>query len=501
MPSPKATKPAAKAAAAKSAAKKSPAVDPAIAAGLKKNDHVFLVDGSGYIFRAYHAIRFAPHTPDGVHVNAVYGFCAMLWKLLAEIKDPRPTHLAVIFDKSEKTFRTEMYKEYKAHRPAAAGRPDPAISADPRSGARLRYPLPRTGRLRGRRPDRDLCAAGLRGRRDHHHRVVRQGPHAARERVRDHVRHDEGRPHWRAGGDREIRRAALEGDRGAGADRRLQRQRSRRAGHRAEDRRRADRHLRRPRNGVGARERDQAGQAPPIPDRQRRIGPHFKEARHARPERAARSADRRPRRPRAGLSEPRFRSCSGWASRRWRSASPTRPERKPPRPRRPRPKTRPLLPRRRSRRPPNPAFPSAAPAICSPRQRPSRRPAATMSSSRRWRWRSSAPRNCAARASMPRSISASTRSKRCKSGSTALTTPARLPSRPSSTASIRCRRACAALRWRSRRMKLVTSRSATGRLKKAKPATACSPPNCAKARSRNATRSRRSSAFWKTSAS
>src|SRR5690348_8508891 len=111
MPSAKAKKPAAKAAT-------KPAAAPALAAGLKKSDHVFLVDGSGYIFRAYHAIRFAPHTPEGVHVNAVYGFCAMLWKLLDEMKpEERPTHLAVIFDKSEKTFRTEMYKEYKAHRP------------------------------------------------------------------------------------------------------------------------------------------------------------------------------------------------------------------------------------------------------------------------------------------------------------------------------------------------------------------------------------------------
>jgi len=85
---------------------------------VKKGDHVFLVDGSGYIFRAYHAIRFEPRTPEGVHVNAVYGFCAMLWKLLKEMKpDEKPTHLAVVFDKSEKTFRTEMYKEYKAHRP------------------------------------------------------------------------------------------------------------------------------------------------------------------------------------------------------------------------------------------------------------------------------------------------------------------------------------------------------------------------------------------------
>src|SRR4029077_13269709 len=85
---------------------------------VKKGDHVFLVDGSGYIFRAYHAIRFEPRTPDGTHVNAVYGFCNMLWKLIKEMKpDERPTHLAVVFDKSEKTFRTEMYKEYKAHRP------------------------------------------------------------------------------------------------------------------------------------------------------------------------------------------------------------------------------------------------------------------------------------------------------------------------------------------------------------------------------------------------
>src|SRR5690349_10153654 len=96
---------------------KSAAAPPA-ARPLKQGDHLFLVDGSGYIFRAYHAIRFEPRTPDGTHVNAVYGFCAMLWKLLKEMKpDERPTHLAVVFDKSEKTFRTEMYKEYKAHRP------------------------------------------------------------------------------------------------------------------------------------------------------------------------------------------------------------------------------------------------------------------------------------------------------------------------------------------------------------------------------------------------
>ena len=122
MPTPvKAKTPAAKAAKTTAPAAKSAtpaATGKSIAAGLKAGDHVFLVDGSGYIFRAYHAIRFQPTTADGVHVNAVYGFCNMLWKLLNEMKpEERPTHLAVVFDKSEKTFRTEMYKDYKAHRP------------------------------------------------------------------------------------------------------------------------------------------------------------------------------------------------------------------------------------------------------------------------------------------------------------------------------------------------------------------------------------------------
>ncbi len=86
---------------------------------LKKGDHLFLVDGSGYIFRAYHALPPLTRKSDGLQVNAVLGFCNMLWKLLAEMKDDKPTHLAVVFDKSEKTFRTDFYPEYKAHRPDA----------------------------------------------------------------------------------------------------------------------------------------------------------------------------------------------------------------------------------------------------------------------------------------------------------------------------------------------------------------------------------------------
>src|SRR3954466_8097388 len=87
---------------------------------VRKGDHVFLVDGSSYIFRAYHALPPLSRKSDGLQVNAVLGFCNMLWKLLRDMKpEERPTHLAVIFDKSEKTFRNTLYADYKAHRPDA----------------------------------------------------------------------------------------------------------------------------------------------------------------------------------------------------------------------------------------------------------------------------------------------------------------------------------------------------------------------------------------------
>jgi DNA polymerase-1 len=96
----------------------------------KKGDHVFLVDGSGYIFRAYHALPPINRKSDGLQLNAVFGFCNMLWKLLRDMKaDEKPTHLAVVFDLSERTFRTEMYPEYKAHRP------------DPPDDLRPQFPL------------------------------------------------------------------------------------------------------------------------------------------------------------------------------------------------------------------------------------------------------------------------------------------------------------------------------------------------------------------------
>lgn len=80
-------------------------------------NHLYLVDGSGYIFRAYH--RLPPLTnPEGTPVGAVYGYAAMLWKLVDELnKADGPTHMAVILDKSSKTFRNDLYDQYKAHRP------------------------------------------------------------------------------------------------------------------------------------------------------------------------------------------------------------------------------------------------------------------------------------------------------------------------------------------------------------------------------------------------
>jgi DNA polymerase-1 len=102
---------------------------PVAVKALKKGDHVFLVDGSSYIFRAYHALPPLNRKSDGLQVNAVLGFCNMLWKLLRDMpQDNRPTHLAIVFDKSEITFRNKLYPDYKAHRPPA---PDDLIPQFP----------------------------------------------------------------------------------------------------------------------------------------------------------------------------------------------------------------------------------------------------------------------------------------------------------------------------------------------------------------------------------
>lgn len=89
---------------------------------MKKGDHLFLIDGSGFIFRAFHALPPLTRKSDGLPVGAVSGFCNMLWKLLTDARDTSvgvtPTHLAVIFDYSAKTFRKDLYDAYKANRSA-----------------------------------------------------------------------------------------------------------------------------------------------------------------------------------------------------------------------------------------------------------------------------------------------------------------------------------------------------------------------------------------------
>ncbi len=90
---------------------------------IQKKDHFYLIDGSGYIFRAYYALPPLSRKSDGLPTGAVSGFCSMLFKLLEDSKSnqnlQKPTHFAVIFDSARKTFRNEIYSDYKANRTEA----------------------------------------------------------------------------------------------------------------------------------------------------------------------------------------------------------------------------------------------------------------------------------------------------------------------------------------------------------------------------------------------
>ncbi|MFO1140085.1 MAG: DNA polymerase I [Paracoccus sp. (in: a-proteobacteria)] len=86
--------------------------------GFGKGHHLHLIDGSAFIFRAYHALPPLTRRSDGLPIGAVAGFCNMLWKYVQEARGgDAPTHVAVIFDHSSKTFRNEIYPLYKANRP------------------------------------------------------------------------------------------------------------------------------------------------------------------------------------------------------------------------------------------------------------------------------------------------------------------------------------------------------------------------------------------------
>ena len=268
----------------------------------KKGDHVFLVDGSGYIFRAYHALPPLTRKSDGLQVNAVLGFCNMLWKLLRDMKpEDKPTHLAVVFDKSEKTFRNELYPDYKAHRP------DPPADLIPQ------FPLIREAvhafdipclEQAGFEAD-DLIAT-----------YAREASEAGATRTIVSSDKDlmqlvtDGVMLYDTMKDKKIGRAEVIEKFGVPPEKVIEVQSligdstdnvPGVPGHRRQDRGAADRRIRRSRNAAQARRRDQAGQAPADADRQCRQGAAVEEARHARRPGQARRADRRSRGARAGL--------------------------------------------------------------------------------------------------------------------------------------------------------------------------------------------------------
>ena len=113
-----------------------------------KGSHVYLIDGSGYIFRAFHALPPLTRPSDGLPVGAVHGFCAMLWKLLRETQgvggaDPHRRHLRC----RREDLPQRHLPELQGAPAAAAGRAGPAVPADPRRGEGLQRRLHRAGRL------------------------------------------------------------------------------------------------------------------------------------------------------------------------------------------------------------------------------------------------------------------------------------------------------------------------------------------------------------------
>ena len=281
-----------------------------------KGSHVYLVDGSGYIFRAFHALPPLTRPSDGLPVGAVHGFCAMLWKLLRETKaSEAPTHFAVIFDASEKTFRNEIYEDYKAHRPPPPEELVPqfplirdavkafnvacieqhGFEADDLIATYAREVVDAGGDVTIVSSDKDLM------------QLVRPGVV-----MLDAMKAKKHRPRR---GDREVRRAARQGRRRAVAGRRFDRQRARRAGHRRQDGGRADQRVRRPRRAAGARRRDQAAEAAREAHRVRRPGAHLARARSPQGRRAGNDPDRRA----SACAIPSRRRCSASCAR-WSSA-------------------------------------------------------------------------------------------------------------------------------------------------------------------------------------
>ena len=143
--------------------------------------HLHLIDGSGFIFRAYHALPPLTRKSDGLPVGAVAGFSNMVWKMLQETKGAdAPTHVAVIFDKSEVTFRNELYPEYKPNRPPAPDELVPQFRLIREATRAFNLPCIEMAGFEADDIIATYASQARRRRRAGHHRLLRQGPDAAR---------------------------------------------------------------------------------------------------------------------------------------------------------------------------------------------------------------------------------------------------------------------------------------------------------------------------------
>ena len=243
-------------------------------------DHVFLVDGSSFVFRAYfQSIRQDQkynYRSDRLPVGAVRLFATKVLQFLRDgAAGIKPTHLAIIFDKSENSFRRELYPPYKAHRPDPPRRPRAAIPADARDG-HAPSASPRSSRT-ATRPTTSSPPTRAQARARGADVLIISADKDLMQLVGPGVAMFDP-----ASGDREERRIGpaevvayfgarrRQGRRHPGARRQFDRQRARRAGHRRQDGGAADRRIRRSRHAARARRRDQAAEAPRDADQSRR---------------------------------------------------------------------------------------------------------------------------------------------------------------------------------------------------------------------------------------
>ena len=268
-------------------------------APIKAGDHLILVDGSGFIFRAFHALPPLTRKSDALPVGAVAGFCNMIWKMLQEGPSPEkgdePTHFAVIFDYSARTFRRDIYADYKAHRPEPPSDLIPQFGlirqatrafnlacleqegweADDLIATYTKQATGAGATVTIVSSDKDLM------------QIIKPGVAMVDTMKNVVIDREAVKEKFGVYPEKMIELQALVGD--------FDRQRTGCARHRPEDGGAAPRRIRRPRNAAFTGRRDQTAEAAREPDRVCGTGAHLPQARDALPRRAARRAAQRPR--------------------------------------------------------------------------------------------------------------------------------------------------------------------------------------------------------------